>query len=95
MTPAHSSLDALPTPALLLDESRMMQNIARLAERAERLNIALRPHLKTVKSVEAAHRLAGGVPGPITVSTLAEAEVFHDAGHDDILYAVGIAPQKL
>lgn len=95
MTPDLSSLDALRTPALLLDESRMMQNIARLAERAERLGVSLRPHVKTAKSVEAARRLTGGVPGPITVSTLAEAEVFYDAGHDDILYAVGIAPQKL
>ena len=89
------SPDDLPTPALLLDETRMMRNIVRLAERAERLGVSLRPHLKTAKSVEAARRLSGGAPGPITVSTLAEAEVFHDAGHADILYAVGIAPQKL
>lgn len=87
--------DALHTPALLLDEARMMRNIARLAGRAERLGVTLRPHLKTAKSVEAARRLTGGAPGPITVSTLAEAEVFYDAGHTDILYAVGIAPQKL
>ncbi len=86
---------SLPTPALLLDEARMMRNIARLAGRAERLSVKLRPHLKTAKSVEAARRLTGGTPGPITVSTLAEAEVFFEAGHADILYAVGIAPQKL
>ena len=89
------SPDTLPTPALLLDEMRMMRNIARLAERAESLGVSLRPHLKTAKSVEVARRVTGGAPGPITVSTLAEAEVFHDAGHADILYAVGIAPQKL
>jgi D-serine deaminase-like pyridoxal phosphate-dependent protein len=89
------SPDALPTPALLLDEMRMMRNIARLAERAESLGVSLRPHLKTAKSVEIARRVTGGAPGPITVSTLVEAEVFHDAGHADILYAVGIAPQKL
>lgn len=87
--------EALPTPALLLDEARMMRNIERLAGRAERLGVTLRPHLKTAKSVEAARRLTGGTPGPVTVSTLAEAEVFHEAGHSDILYAVGIAPQKL
>lgn len=95
MKPDLSNLDALPTPALLLDETRMTRNIARLSARAERLGVSLRPHLKTAKSVDAARRLRGGVPGPITVSTLAEAEVFYDAGHDDILYAVGIAPQKL
>jgi D-serine deaminase-like pyridoxal phosphate-dependent protein len=57
-------------------------------------NAALRPHLKTVKSVEAARRLLPG-GGPITVSTLLEAERFAAAGFDDILYAVGIAPAKL
>ena len=93
--PYSPSLDALPTPTLLLDERRMMRNIARLTERAEGLGVSLRPHLKTAKSVEIAHRVTGGQPGPITVSTLAEAEVFYDAGHDDILYAVGISPQKL
>jgi D-serine deaminase-like pyridoxal phosphate-dependent protein len=87
--------DALPTPALLLDEAKMMRNIERLAARADGLGVTLRPHLKTAKSVEAARRLTGGTPGPITVSTLAEAEVFHAAGYTDILYAVGIAPQKL
>ena len=87
--------DTLTTPALLLDEARMMRNIARLATHAERLGVTLRPHVKTAKSVEVARRLTGGTPGPITVSTLAEAEVFHNAGHRDILYAVGIAPQKL
>ncbi|WP_439561924.1 alanine racemase [Roseinatronobacter sp.] len=95
MTPDLSSPFAMPTPALLLDEKRMMQNIARLARRAERLGVSLRPHVKTAKSVDVARRLTGGASGPITVSTLAEAEVFFDAGHYDILYAVGIAPQKL
>jgi D-serine deaminase-like pyridoxal phosphate-dependent protein len=83
------------TPALMLDEARMMRNVARLSARAERLGVVLRPHLKTAKSVEVARRVTGGAPGPITVSTLAEAEVFHDAGYGDILYAVGISPQKL
>ncbi|UWR35295.1 DSD1 family PLP-dependent enzyme (plasmid) [Sulfitobacter sp. W027] len=90
--PAAALLD---TPALLLDEARMERNISRLARHAEALGVALRPHLKTAKSIEVARRLTGGTPGPITVSTLAEAEVFFAAGHSDILYAVGIAPQKL
>ncbi|WP_428929704.1 alanine racemase [Marinibacterium sp. SX1] len=93
--PAPFTFDTLPTPALLLDEARMMRNIARMDTRAARLGVTLRPHLKTAKSVEAARRLTGGTPGPITVSTLAEAEAFHAAGFADILYAVGIAPQKL
>lgn len=85
----------LNTPALLLDEAKMMRNIVRLADRASALNVTLRPHLKTAKSIRVAGRLFGGKPGPITVSTLAEAEVFCDAGYNDILYAVGVAPGKL
>lgn len=87
--------DRMMTPALLLDEARMMRNIDRLAAHASALGVTLRPHLKTAKSIQIAQRLGGGGPGPITVSTLAEAEVFHDAGYRDILYAVGIAPNKL
>lgn len=89
------SQDALPTPALVLDDAIMTRNIARLSDRAARLGVVLRPHMKTAKSVDVALRLTGGAPGPITVSTLAEAERFFAAGYTDILYAVGIAPQKL
>ncbi|MEB3419120.1 alanine racemase [Salipiger marinus] len=94
MTDATTLRD-LTTPALLLDEGRMMRNIARLAGRMDGLGVALRPHMKTAKSFEIAHRVTGGAFGPITVSTLAEAEAFHGAGYRDILYAVGIAPDKL
>ena len=91
----HPDLNILETPSLLLDEARMMQNIARLSERARSLGVTLRPHLKTCKNAEIARRLTGGGNGPVTVSTLAEAETFFAAGFTDILYAVGIAPQKL
>lgn len=73
----------------------MMRNIERLADRARTLNVVLRPHLKTVKSMDAARRVLANGNGPATVSTLAEAEVFAAAGINDILYAVGISPQKL
>lgn len=85
----------LPTPSLLLDEAKMMRNIDRLADHAKTLGVSLRPHLKTAKSVDVARRLLSGGNGPATVSTLAEADLFFAAGVRDILYAVGIAPQKL
>ncbi|RDE08114.1 alanine racemase [Pelagibacterium lacus] len=88
-------LAQLPTPALVLDERRMLANIERLRRRMAGLGVALRPHLKTAKSVEIARRLLADGTGPATVSTLREAEVFFAAGVRDILYAVGIAPQKL
>lgn len=95
MIPDQIGFDTLTTPALLLDRSKMMSNIEWLERRAKSLGVTLRPHLKTAKSTEISNRLTGGAHGPITVSTLAEAEQFHAAGHKDIMYAVGIAPQKL
>jgi D-serine deaminase-like pyridoxal phosphate-dependent protein len=88
-------LAALPTPSLVLDEAKMLANVARLRGRLEALGAPLRPHLKTAKSIEVARRVLAGGDGPATVSTLKEAEVFAAAGVRDILYAVGIAPQKL
>jgi len=90
-----SGLKTLQTPALLLDEAKMNANISWLAAHAQTLGVSLRPHLKTAKSVDVARRVLTGGNGPATVSTLAEAEVFAAAGIRDILYAVGIAPQKL
>src|SRR3984885_4129093 len=90
-----SSLDALPTPSLLLDRTKLERNATRMRERAKALGISLRPHLKTAKSVEAARFVLGDAPGPATVSTLKEAEIFGKAGITDLLYAVSIAPQKL
>lgn len=87
-------LAELETPCLLLDVDRLKRNIDRFAGIASRHGVMLRPHLKTLKCVEAA-RLAVGGGGPITVSTLAEAEHFARAGFRDILYAVGMAPAKL
>ncbi|MFK7860809.1 MAG: DSD1 family PLP-dependent enzyme [Granulosicoccus sp.] len=88
-------LAKLQTPCLVVDEAKMKRNIDRLAERARNLNVLLRPHLKTVKSVDAARCILTNGTGPATVSTLAEADVFSNAGIKDIVYAVGISPQKL
>ncbi len=88
-------LNRITTPALLLDEARMIRNIRFLTDRANKLGVQLRPHIKTAKSIEVAYRVFEGGSGPVTVSTLAEAEALFAAGFSDILYAVGIAPSKL
>ena len=95
MTASSPDFSRLETPCLILDEGKMMENVRRLRGRIGVLNTSLRPHLKTVKSVDAARRILDGGNGPAAVSTLREAEVFAEAGIKDILYAVGIAPQKL
>jgi D-serine deaminase-like pyridoxal phosphate-dependent protein len=87
--------DTLPTPSLLLDLPRLDRNLARLATHVRGLGVPLRPHVKTAKSVPVIRRALEGQPGGVTVSTLHEAEQCFEAGITDILYAVGIAPQKL
>ncbi len=90
-----TTLDRLETPALLLDEAQMDRNIKRMRGRLRQLGVAFRPHVKTNKSIDVSRRLMETPDGPITVSTLLEAEYFADHGVTDILYAVCIAPNKL
>jgi D-serine deaminase-like pyridoxal phosphate-dependent protein len=79
--------DGVATPSLVLDEAVLDANIARVAQFTARAGLALRPHVKTHKSVEIARRqLAAGAVG-ITVATLSEAAIFADAGCSDILVA--------
>ncbi|MEZ5651993.1 MAG: alanine racemase [Burkholderiaceae bacterium] len=87
-------LHSLQTPALVLDEARLDANCDGFIARARGLGVSLRPHVKTAKSVEVARRACGGAAGPITVSTLREAEHFAAAGFSDILWAQAITPDK-
>ena len=86
------SIHDLVTPSLLLDRSRLERNIARLADHARQLGVVLRPHMKTAKSIDVARRVFPDGPGPITVSTIAEAEYFAGHGYRDMTYAVGLSP---
>ncbi len=85
----------IPTPAALVDAARMQNNIHRMQERMTALGVKFRPHVKTSKCVEVVRAQIDAGASGITVSTLKEAEQFFDAGITDILYAVGIAPNKL
>ncbi len=88
-------LNDLPTPCALVDLDRLERNATRMADHAHVLGVRLRPHVKTHKCVEAARIQTRSHFGGITVSTLAEARGFAEAGFRDITYAVPIAPQKL
>ena len=80
-------MSAIETPALLLHLDVAEANLRHMAERARGLGVALRPHAKTHKCVELGRRqLAHGARG-LTVATLVEAEVFAQAGVDDITWA--------
>lgn len=86
-------VSSLATPACLIDRSRFMANVARMQQTSLDSGLAWRPHVKTLKSLDAA-RYYAPVTEPIAVSTIAEARAFANAGYEDILYAVGLSPDK-
>jgi len=90
------ALDEVATPFLYVDVDRMSSNLDAMAAAARRLGVRLRPHAKTHKVPEIARlQIAAGATG-ITVSKISEAEVFADAGIDDLFVAYQIvAPPQL
>src|SRR6202795_2071733 len=73
------------TPVAVVDEEVVERNLARMAKLAADHNIKLRPHAKTHKSAYMAQRqMAHGAVG-LTCATFTEAEIFADAGVDDLL----------
>src|SRR5512135_3259672 len=85
----------IETPALLLDLDIVERNLERMASRAKQLGVQLRPHAKTHKCPELAHRqIAHGAVG-LTVATLAEAEAFVDAGVTDLTWALPLDPTHI
>jgi D-serine deaminase-like pyridoxal phosphate-dependent protein len=88
-------LTDLITPVALIDLPRMQHNIERMQAQVTSLGATFRPHVKTSKCIQATEaQIQAGAQG-ITVSTIKEAEQFFAAGIEDILYAVGLAPNKL
>lgn len=88
--------EALETPVLVIDADVLAANVSSMAARARSAGVALRPHAKTHKLPQVARlQLDAGADG-LTVAKLGEAEVFVDAGVDDVLVAYPIVcPQKL
>lgn len=93
--PRLASLADIVTPALALDLGKFQRNCARMIDRCRSLGVRLRPHMKTLKSIEAARFAIDPLHGGIAVSTMREAEYFAQQGIEDIQYAVCITPDKL
>jgi D-serine deaminase-like pyridoxal phosphate-dependent protein len=58
------------TPAALLDRDKFERDCARMREHVHALGSHLRPHMRTLKSVEAAHVALDSTHGGIAVATL-------------------------
>lgn len=77
---AGTALEAVDTPALVIDLAALERNLDRMAAFAATTGKAIRPHAKTHKSpVVARMQLERGALG-LCCAKLAEAEVFADAG---------------
>ena len=89
-------VDAIDTPALVVDLDAANRNLQRMAEFAERHNVRLRPHAKLHKSAAFAHmQLQAGAVGLCT-QTVAEAEALAAGGIKDLFISNEIiAPAKL
>jgi len=88
---AGDSLSALDTPALLVDLSAMERNIERLFASVRGSGVAVRPHLKTVKSPLLAQRLLAAGARGVCVAKLSEAELMLAAGIEDVLITTELA----
>jgi D-serine deaminase-like pyridoxal phosphate-dependent protein len=85
-----TSLEELDTPCVVVDLDVLERNVSRMAGRARAAGIRLRPHAKTHKVPELGRlQLAVGAAG-ISLAKTGEAEVFADAGFDDIFLAYPI-----
>lgn len=89
--PEPVPVDAVPTPALLVDEPAMDANLQRLQTLLQSRGVGLRPHAKMHKCPEVARRqLALGAVG-ICCAKVSEAEIMAAAGCDRILITSPVA----
>jgi D-serine deaminase-like pyridoxal phosphate-dependent protein len=77
-------LTDLATPSVLIEQSRVEQNVVRMQAAASARGLRLRPHAKTHKSPAFARMQIGRGAAGICCAKLGEAEVFADAGIEDI-----------
>jgi D-serine deaminase-like pyridoxal phosphate-dependent protein len=87
-------IQAIPTPAALIEIDKLRDNCDQMLERVHALGSRLRPHMKTLKSIEAARLAVDPRHGGIAVATLNEARYFFEGGFKDICCAVCLAPEK-
>jgi len=79
--------DTIATPTLLLDENTCRNNIQRMAEKAQRLGLALRPHFKTPQSRAIGAWFRDYGIQQATVSSLSMAAYFAENGWQDLTVA--------
>jgi D-serine deaminase-like pyridoxal phosphate-dependent protein len=91
VTQRAMAFESLDTPALLVDLAAADRNIERMMKHFRDGAVAVRPHLKTVKSPAFARRLLDAGARGVCVAKLSEAEVMAAAGIEDILITTELA----
>ncbi|GEK80176.1 alanine racemase [Agrococcus baldri] len=81
------SIDALPTPSVLIDLATLRRTIAQMADAARGFGVALRPHWKTSKCAEVGRLQLGAGAVGLTAATAAEVEALVEAGFEDVFWA--------
>lgn len=82
-----SLFDTIQKPTLLLDSDTARANIRRMARKAQRAGVLLRPHFKTHQSLTIGEWFRAEGVSAITVSSLDMAEYFASGGWNDITLA--------
>lgn len=77
----------IDTPALLIDQNIMMQNLRSMINKAEESKVNLRPHTKTHRMPELARFCLNEGAKGIAVAKIGEAEVMAENGIKDIFIA--------
>jgi D-serine deaminase-like pyridoxal phosphate-dependent protein len=87
-------LEDLPTPCLVVDLDRVEANITRYQAAVSAAGTRFRPHAKTHKTIELARmQLDAGACG-LTVAKVGEAEVYVDAGVEDVVVAYPVVGEE-
>jgi D-serine deaminase-like pyridoxal phosphate-dependent protein len=84
------ALAGLSTPVPVIDETVLASNIARVQSYMDEHGLAFRPHIKTHKIPALAKAQTDAGARGINCQKVTEAEVFADAGFDDILITFNI-----
>ena len=92
--PLRDAIAQIETPAVLIEEAVLARNIQRLSGIATQAGVALRPHVKTHKSLWLAglQRQAGAAG--VTAAKASEAVVFLEGGFRDVTVAYPLLDRR-
>lgn len=94
MTASFTHIHELETPSVLIDLDIVEANIARTQARCDELGLRLRPHIKTHKMPEFAQMQVDAGAQGIACQKVSEAEIFVDAGFNDIQIPYNIVGER-